>query len=129
MNDHFLDRITVRKIRKIVVAEDLASADKLLFDYDSKLYSIGEEKEDHMCLIKVNGQASVIYNGQVIAENVSLERAYIILYNYGRLLKEIIEFFQDNRKIMEKASIKKQDVVEVYLGIYKEENNEENNRL
>lgn len=58
-----------------------------------------------------------------------MERAYIILYNYGRLLKEIIEFFQDNRKIMEKASIKKQDVVEVYLGIYKEENNEENNRL
>lgn len=117
MNDDPSDRVTARKIRTVIRAGDEASAEEMFREFDSSIYSIGEEKEGALCLIRNKKNANVIYNGKTIVEEASLSRAYVVLYNYCRSLREIQEFYRVHRRIMEEAGITQQDAAELYMGI------------
>lgn len=117
MNDDPSDRVTARKIRTAIREGDEASAEEMFREFDSSIYSIGEEKEGALCLIRNKENANVIYNGKTIVEEASLSRAYVVLYNYCRSLREIQEFYRVHRRTMEEAGITQQDAAELYMGI------------
>lgn len=117
MNDNPLDRVTARRLRSMIESGDEALADELFCEFDRDIYAIEEEKEGALCLLENNGKASVIYNGRAIVEEASLSRAYVVLYNYCRILREILEFYRAHTQVMEEAGITEQDAAELYMGI------------
>lgn len=117
LHDVHSDRTAGRKLRMMIEAGDEFSAEEVFSEFESSIFSVGEEKEDSLCLIKKNGKVIVLYNGKTIAEQVSLSRAYVVLYHYCRNLRAIQKFYIKHKKRMLEAGITSKDAVELYIGV------------
>ena len=68
--------------------------------FEESLYSIGHEEHLKVSLIKEEDKVSVKFEGEYLVQNVSINRGYIVLYNYCEKLKCISLFYNEmQRKI------------------------------
>lgn len=117
LNDNTADRIIARKIRNMIADGEEASVKELFREFNEDFFSIGEEIKDRLSLIEESGQARVVYNGTAIVAEVSLSRAYTVLYNYCRKQQEILSFYRDQQALMNEKEITQQEAVRLYMGI------------
>ena len=58
------------------------------------MYSIGHEEHLKVSLIKEEDKVNVKFEGEYLVQNVSINRGYIVLYNYCEKLKCISLFYK-----------------------------------
>jgi hypothetical protein len=115
LNDSVVDREKVREIKNLVSKGDEKSAIAYFGEFDDNTYSIGIEERMKISLIKGHSGTSVVYDKKYIVEDVTLCRAYVVLYNYCNNLKEILSFYHTNKVLINSKNITVQEMIKLYI--------------
>ncbi|WOO36594.1 hypothetical protein R2R35_22835 [Anaerocolumna sp. AGMB13020] len=115
MNDSVTDREKVRIIKNLVSKGDEKLAITYFGEFDDNIYSIGTEERMKISLIKGLNGTSVVYDKKYIVEDVTLCRAYVVLYNYCKNLKEILSFYHTNKDFINGKNIDVQEMIKLYI--------------
>lgn len=99
--DNPINNINVIRIRDYMEAGEEKKAWAIIEEcFEESLYSIGHEEHLKVSLIKEEDKVSVKFEGEYLVQNVSINRGYIVLYNYCEKLKCIYLFYNEmQRKI------------------------------
>lgn len=94
--DDIVDKMRVRSIRKYLdIGEERKAIECITDDFDNSLFSIDSEDVLKISLIHSNNGIDVKFGGEYLAENATLSRGYVVLYNYCNKLRYISSFYDE----------------------------------
>lgn len=94
--DDIVDKMRVRSIRKYLdIGEERKAIECITDDFDNALFSIDSEDVLKISLIHSNNGIDVKFGGEYLAENATLSRGYVVLYNYCNKLRYISSFYDE----------------------------------
>ncbi|WP_017472971.1 hypothetical protein [Amphibacillus jilinensis] len=90
------DLAFIRKIRELIKNNEIDNVEKLFKqEINNDFFSIENHKENNINLYRNGDRASVYYNKDYIVKEVKLSRAYVVLYNYVKLLEEFEPIYKE----------------------------------
>lgn len=88
---------TINKLKNLIEQSNLEDANKLLEEkLDKKFYSITENIEkdfSKICMAIKGDKVDIVFHKKYILRDISVSRAYIVLYNYAKLLENFDKWF------------------------------------
>lgn len=88
------DKLKLRNIRRYLDdGEEKKVLDCIASDFDSSLFSIDNEDDFKISLLHSGNGVDVKFGGEYLAENATLSRGYVVLYNYCEKLRYISSYY------------------------------------
>ncbi len=98
---NYADSWTVKRIQKNVNLSNMQKAIKIISAHlDKSFYIIGSEDTSRISMLLHGDYSDVKFHQQFIANHISLEHGYTLLYCYGRILKNISYYYKELSKKM-----------------------------
>lgn len=113
--DNIINRMKARDIRGYLNRGEEEKALSCIVDcFDNSIYSIDCEDRLKISLIYVRDKVNVKFGGEYLAENVTLSRGYVVLYNYCEKLQYISSYYSE---IQEKINfnMNRENVFRLYV--------------
>lgn len=113
--DEIIDKVRARSIRRYLDAgEEKKALDCIAGDFDDALFSIDSEDKQKISLIHSSGGIDVKFGGEYLAENATLSRGYVVLYNYCEKLRYISSFY-DEMCQQSDYTINRESTIKMYI--------------
>ncbi|QGZ28301.1 hypothetical protein GP482_09355 [Streptococcus ruminicola] len=109
------DTIKAREIRSLVKLDQINEAIELIKQEVDTAFSLGNIEHEKLSLIQQNNIYSLYFNGKIILDHLSPQRAYVTLFNYLKKVDRAAKLYYRVIQSVKIENITLYDFIDFYL--------------